>query len=152
MDFTRDGEPRHITHEIEVNLTAPVLLTEAALPELRERPRATLVFVTSGLALSPKASAPVYCATKAALRSFTRSLRWQLEGSRVRVVEVLPPIVDTAMTRGRGAHKLTPDEVARDVVRGLAQGDDELFIGRTKLLRLVMALSPRLAGASTRRM
>jgi uncharacterized oxidoreductase len=68
-----------------------------------------IVNVTSGLALAPKQSAPVYCAAKAGLRSFTKSLRYQerARAPHVRVVEVLPPLVDTDMTRGRGRGKMS---------------------------------------------
>lgn len=102
--------------------------------------------MTSALALVPKRSAPVYCATKAALRSFTRSLRCQLAGTPVRVVEVLPPLVDTAMTAGRGRGKLAPDVVARAIVRSLEGGGDEVRIGKTKWLFAAHRLSPALAG------
>ena len=58
--------------------------------------------MTSGLTLVPKQTAAMYCASKAALHSFSKALRWQLEGTAVKVFEVLPPVVDTAMTAGRG--------------------------------------------------
>lgn len=152
MNFTREAPARGIASEVAINLTAPMLLTEAVLPELLGRPRAAIVHVTSGLALSPKAGAPVYCATKSGLRTFARALRWQLEGTRVRVVEVLPPLVDTAMTRGRGRGKLSPDAVAREIVAALRTGKDEVFVGKTRLLRWLVALSPWLAGRISRRM
>lgn len=140
MDFRREGQERPIAEELLLNLTAPVRLTEAALPMLRRRPEAAVVQITSGLALSPKASAPVYCAAKAGLRSFTRALRWQLSGGGVRVVEVLPPLVDTAMTAGRGRGKISPEAAAA-----------EIFVGKAKLLRLITRLAPRLGERITRR-
>jgi short-subunit dehydrogenase involved in D-alanine esterification of teichoic acids len=152
MDFTREGEERHIASEVAVNLTAPLLLTEAVLPELRSRPEAAIVQVTSGLALSPKPGAPVYCATKAGLRAFTRALRWQLEGTSVRVLEVLPPLVDTAMTHGRGRGKVSPDFVAQAVVRALRGRQSEVLVGRSRLLWVLTMLAPWLAARITRRM
>jgi uncharacterized oxidoreductase len=74
---------------------------------LQTRPEAMIVNVTSGLAIAPSAGAPVYCATKAAMRSYTQSLRAQMKGTRVHVLEALPPLVDTAMTSGRGGRKLS---------------------------------------------
>lgn len=152
MDFTDPTQQRQIALEAAVNFTAPMLLTEAALPQLLERPSAAVVNVTSGLALSPKASSPVYCATKAGVRSFSRALRWQLEDTNVHVVEVLPPLVDTEMTEGRGRGKITPEQVAAETLRGLARGRDEVYVGKTKLLRFVRMLSEWLAGRITRRM
>ncbi|MEM6990093.1 MAG: SDR family NAD(P)-dependent oxidoreductase, partial [Myxococcota bacterium] len=125
---------------------------ESALPELIARPRAALVQVTSGLALSPKASAPVYCATKSGLRAFTRALRWQLARTNVCVLEVLPPLVDTAMTRGRGRGKMSPEDVAAEIVAALRRGDTEAYLGKSKLLRWLSWIAPHLAAAITRPM
>lgn len=152
MDFTDAQQRRAIAGEVTINLTAPMLLTEALLPQLRGRPNAAIVQVTSGLALSPKASAPVYCATKSGLRAFTRALRWQLADQGVRVVEVLPPLVDTAMTRGRGRDKLSPAAVAEAIVRGLRAERSEIHVGKSKLLRALVRLSPWLASLVTRQM
>ncbi len=152
MDFRDTEQTKTIASEVALNLTAPLLLTELALPTLLSRPEAAVVTVTSGLALSPKASAPVYCATKAGLRAFTRGLRWQLRDTNVRVVEVLPPLVDTAMTAGRGRGKLEPRHVAQDTVRALRGRAAEVWVGKSKLLRAIHGLSPRLAWRITRDM
>lgn len=151
MDFTID-EPRAIDEEVATNLLAPLVLTDAVLPELLRRPRAAIVNVTSILALSPKASAPVYSATKSALRAFSRGLRWQLEGTRVRVLEIVPPLVDTAMTRGRGRGKLSPETVARAIARGIASGSEQVYIGKARLVRVLLACAPWLLARLTRRM
>ena len=137
-----------VTRELEVNFTAPLRLTRAFLPGLIQRARtgeAAVINVTSGLALVPKPSAPVYCPTKAALRSFSKILRWQLEATGVRVIEVLPPLVDTDMTAGRGTGKITPDALADEFWRGFRRGRLELFIGKSKLLRMVDRLAPGVA-------
>lgn len=148
-DFTADpaGESIGVADEVTINLTAPIELTRAILPALRTQPGATLLFVTSGLALAPKQSSPVYCASKAGLRSFCKALRAQMQrqGWPVRVVEALPPLVDTDMTTGRGKRKLPATEAARQILDGLAAGRDEINVGATRLLRVLMRLSPRLA-------
>lgn len=147
-DYHRDAAGEAITErdEIETNLVAPLELTRALLPTLQLQSPATVVFITSGLALAPKASSPVYCATKAALRSYAKGLRAQLaSGERpVRVVEALPPIVDTDMTRGRGQRKLPAAEAARQILDGIAAGRDEVDVGATRLLRMLMRLTPAL--------
>lgn len=89
--------------EITTNLDAPIHLTQLLLPHLLARPDAAIVNVTSGLAFAPAAFAPVYSATKAALHSFTLSLRHQLRETSVRVLELVPPAVNTDLG-GPGLH------------------------------------------------
>ncbi|MGI4936327.1 MAG: SDR family NAD(P)-dependent oxidoreductase, partial [Janthinobacterium lividum] len=83
---------------------APILLTAGLLPLLRQQPQATVVTVSSGLAFVPLAATPTYCATKAAIHSFSESLREQLKGTSVDVIEIAPPYVQTGLT---GAHQAT---------------------------------------------
>jgi uncharacterized oxidoreductase len=118
--------------ELAINLDAPIHLTLLLLPQLRER-RGTIVNVTSGLALVPMATAPVYCATKAALRSFTLSLRHQLRDEGVRVVEILPPAVNTDLG-GPGLHTFGAplDHFADDVMARLASGETEIAYGASE--------------------
>jgi len=133
--------------ELGLNVEAPMLLTAGLLPLLVTQPEATIVNVTTGLALAPKRSSPVYCATKAALRSFTRSLRYQLEKTapHVRVQEVLPPLVDTRMTAGRGSGKVSAKDVASALVEAIQKGSDECYIGKSRLLKVMMRLAPSVA-------
>jgi uncharacterized oxidoreductase len=133
--------------EIQTNLTALVTLTAACLPFLRASETAAIVNVSSTLALAPKASAPVYCATKAAVRSFTQALRYQLQDSLpgIRVFEVLPPLVDTAMTHGRGNGKIAPEQVALETVRGLERDIPEILVGGARVLRTIHRLAPAVA-------
>src|SRR5262245_59940188 len=91
-----EPEPWEATHEeLAVNLEAPIHLARLFVPLLVERPRPAIVNVTSGLSFVPLAAVPVYCATKAALHSFTLSLRHQLAGTPIAVVEIVPPATDT---------------------------------------------------------
>ncbi|MGB3941402.1 MAG: SDR family NAD(P)-dependent oxidoreductase [Candidatus Manganitrophaceae bacterium] len=138
---------RDIDDEIEINLTALVKLSLLTLPLLRRESTAAVVNISSGLALVPKRSAPVYCATKAAVHFFSKALRYQMEeaASSVGVFEVLPPQVDTEMTRGRGKMKLTADQVARAVIRGIAADRHEIRIGLVKPLVWIQRLHPWLA-------
>lgn len=87
---------------IAVNLLGPMRLTAALLPSLLRRPHAAIVNVTSGLAFMPSALTPTYCATKAALHSYTESLRFQLRDTSVQVIEIIPPQVQTALQGERG--------------------------------------------------
>ncbi len=106
-----------------------------------------IVNVSSGLAVSPKTSAPVYCATKAALGSLTRTTRYRMEdgGLPIGVMHVVLPLVDTPMTTGRGTGKMTPEAVAEVIAEGISKDRKEVWIGRASILRLLTALVPTLA-------
>ncbi|OHV00802.1 SDR family oxidoreductase [Mycobacterium talmoniae] len=80
---------------VATNLLGPIRLTAALLPVLLAQPHAAIINVTSALAFVPKASTPTYCATKAALHSYTESLRFQLRDTPVQVSEIVPPRVQT---------------------------------------------------------
>lgn len=132
---------------IFLNLNAPIHLAALLTPQLKTRAAAVLVNVTSGLAIAPRAGGPVYCATKAGLRSFTKAIRHQLKGSNVTVIEALPPVVDTAMTADRSGGKMSAEACARQIVNAIERGKTEANVGQVKLLKLVHSLSPRLAEA-----
>ena len=82
---------------VATNLLGPIRLTAAFLPHLRRQPGATVLMVSSGLAFVPIAITPTYCATKAAIHSYSQSLRWQLRDSNVEVLELAPPYVQTEL-------------------------------------------------------
>jgi uncharacterized oxidoreductase len=84
---------RHIT----TNLLGPIRLTAALLPLLKKQSRATVMNVSSGLAFVPLAMTPTYCATKAAVHSWTQSLRYQLRSTNIEVIELIPPYVQTTL-------------------------------------------------------
>jgi uncharacterized oxidoreductase len=82
---------------ITTNLLGPIRLTAALLPHLQKQPHATILTVSSGLAFTPLALTPTYCATKAAIHSWSESLRYQLRSTNVEVVELAPPYVQTEL-------------------------------------------------------
>ena len=136
-----------IAQEININLTASAQLTLAFLPILTAQREAAVVNVSSGLAIVPKETCAVYCASKAALHSFSQTLRWQLENSPVRVFELMPPMVATPMSQGKGhAHlKISPDELANEFWRDFQRNHYEIMGGKTKLLYWLNRLSNTLA-------
>ena len=92
------AEPFDLTDSeaiITTNLLGPIRLTAALLPHLRQQAQATVINVSSGLAFLPLAMTPTYCATKAAIHSYSQSLRHQLRGTSVQVIELAPPAVAT---------------------------------------------------------
>ena len=86
--------------EVQVNFVAPVHLSACFAPLLMNKKEAAIINVSSALAFVPIAAMPVYCATKAAVHSFSVSLRHQLKGTSVKVFEIVPPAVDTDLERG----------------------------------------------------
>jgi uncharacterized oxidoreductase len=88
---------------VATNLLGPIRLTAALLPALLKQPNAVIMTVSSGLAFVPLALAPTYSATKAAIHSYTQSLRYQLKDSRVQVLELPPPYVQTGLQGSRQA-------------------------------------------------
>jgi uncharacterized oxidoreductase len=82
---------------VTTNLLGPIRLTAALLPQLKKQPAATIMTVTSGLAYMPLAMTPTYCATKAAMHSYSLTLRYQLKGTKVEVLELAPPYVQTEL-------------------------------------------------------
>lgn len=137
-----DSTPQDIEHELVVNFLSPVLLCRTFLPLLLQRESAAIVNVSSGLAIVPKQTASIYCASKAALHSFSKTLRWQLEGTSVKVFEVLPSVVDTAMTEGRGRAKISPDRLAEEFWRGFQRDRFEMRIGLVKLFAVLHRVAP----------
>lgn len=89
---------------ITTNLLGPLRLTAALLPHLQRQPRATVMTVSSGLAFVPLAMTPTYCPTKAAVHSWTQSLRYQLKDTVVDVIELIPPYVQTTLMDERQAN------------------------------------------------
>lgn len=134
-DFTAGGAIETLENEVAVNFTGPIHLIAEMLPSLSQLPQAVIVNVTSGLAFSPKADVPVYCATKAALHSFTLSLRHQMKGSGIKVVEMAPPIVDTGLgtgTRAAGVSArpmMSSEQFATDALSQLENHQDEVLVG-----------------------
>jgi uncharacterized oxidoreductase len=94
---SQDGGLADAEATLATNLLGPIRLTAALLPHLQTKPRATIMTVSSGLAFVPLAMTPSYCATKAAIHSYTQSLRYQLKDTSVQVLELIPPYVQTEL-------------------------------------------------------
>ena len=140
-----DFQYETISREITVNVTSICSLTYLLLPALLHQDKAAIVNINSGLALAPKTSSAIYCATKGALNIFTQSLRYQLEQTNISVQQVFLELVDTAMTKGRGANKMTAEQAAIHIIDGIKHDIPDHDIGKVKLLRLLLRLAPSMA-------
>jgi uncharacterized oxidoreductase len=148
LNLNEDRALQDVTREIEINLSGPVRMIQQFLPHLRTRPDALIVNVSSGLAFVPFPVSPVYCATKAAIHSYTQSLRIQLEGTGVAVVELAPPGVETPLFRGefaeetRGQKPMLADELAARAMAGIEAGKLEIRPGLSNVLKLMSRIAP----------
>src|SRR5437764_10602721 len=108
--------------------------------------RGTVINVSSALAFVPLPSAPIYSATKAAIHSYTQSLRFQLEETGVEVIELMPPAVRTDMTgafaEDGGISLMTPEELVKRSFAALRAGALEIRPGQAKRLALMRRLAP----------
>jgi uncharacterized oxidoreductase len=140
----RDGAIDDAETTVATNLLGPIRLTAALLPLLLKQPKATIITVSSGLAFVPMAMTPTYCATKAAIHSYTQSLRYQLRNSSVQVLELIPPYVQTELGGARQAND--PDamplkDFIAETMNLLKTSPDttEICVDRVKPLRFAEA-------------
>lgn len=129
-------------NEIDINLKAPIHLSAYFIPDLLKQKESAIINVSSGLAFVPIAAMPVYCATKAAMHSFSVSIRHQLRDTSIKVFEVIPPTVDTELDKGardeRGQEDkgIPPSEVAKATLKALEKNEYEIAIGMAQNLRM----------------
>lgn len=143
--LAEDFDPQAAELIMQTNFIAPIQLAHLALPLLRKSVQPMIVNVTSGLAYAPLPRAPIYSASKSALHFFTAAVARQKHPFPIRIVEVLPPIVDTAMAQHAKLLKMPVDVFARKTVKQLKRGRREIRIGGTTLLYWSMRLMPTLA-------
>jgi uncharacterized oxidoreductase len=129
---------------ITTNLLAPIRLTAALLPLLEAQPHATIVTVSSGLGFLPTAIAPTYCATKAAIHSYTQSLRYQLKNTNVQVIELIPAYAQTELLSALQAtdpNAMPLQDLIAEVMQMLKTSPDatEICIEKAKPLRFAEA-------------
>jgi uncharacterized oxidoreductase len=111
--------------EIEINLKTYIHLSAYFIPLFMKRNEAAIINISSGLGFVPLAITPVYCATKAAIHSFSLSLRHQLRNTPIKVFEIIPPTVNTELDKGARAQRgqenrgISPTVVAEATIDAL---------------------------------
>ena len=104
-DLHKPIDLEKLTNEVDTNFIAPIQLATLFTAHLKDKKNAAIINISSGLAFVPLAFMPVYCATKAAIHSFTMSLRYQLKDTGIKVFEIAPPAVDTELGHDRREDK-----------------------------------------------
>lgn len=149
LNFNQDRALDDVTREIDINLSGPIRMVQQFLPHLKTRKRALIVNVSSGLAFIPLSISPVYCATKAAVHSFTQSLRAQLASSGISVVELAPPGVETPLFRGEFAEEMRGQKgmdvavLVRRAIAGIEADRLEIRPGLSNVLKLMSRIAPQ---------
>lgn len=140
LEDAKDGTTDVAEATITTNLLGPIRLNAALVGHLLDQPRAAILTVSSGLAFLPRASTPTYSATKAAIHSYTESLRHQLKGTPVQVIEIVPPYVQTELMGAQQAkdpHAMPlKDYLAETMaILGTEKNVKEVLVERVKALR-----------------
>jgi uncharacterized oxidoreductase len=133
------------TAEMLTNYLAVIRLTEKLLPLLGKQPEAAIVNVTSIVSFAPNAFVSTYSASKAALHSYTQSLRHTLAATtKIKVFELLPPLVNTEFSKDIGGDNgIPPQVVAEQLLEGLTTGQTEIHVGDTAHVYKVFLSSPQ---------
>ena len=135
--------------EIEINYNSPIRMLHYFLPQLKNSKNAVLVNVSSGLAYVPFAQAPTYSGTKSALHFWTKSIRLHLKLHNIKVVELLPPVVDTPLAHGADIAEndnlkpMSPEKLADIFWKDYIKGKEEITPGISKQLKLMSRLAPK---------
>jgi len=135
VDFTRGSKDLgKAEEEIAVNLAAPIQLSALMIPHLRRQKQSAIINISSGLAFTPLADVPVYSATKAAIHSLSLSMRHQLRNTPIRVFEIAPPMVTTALSGQRPRPEdaelyMTAEEVAQGITRAFERNIYGVVLG-----------------------
>lgn len=147
MGMTDERHYADATYEMDINYLGVIRLNNLFMDMLKSRPEAAIINTTSVLSYVPAILAPTYSATKAALRFYTESLRKHLEilGSRVKVFELLPPLVETEMTAALNEKKITTEVLINALVSAIAKNQFTVRVGNTKLLYTMSRFFPKFA-------
>lgn len=135
--------------EIEINYNSPIRVLHYFLPLLKKSNNAVLVNVSSGLAYVPFAQAPVYSGTKSALHFWTKSIREHLKPLNIKVLELLPPVVDTPLAHGANIAEddnlkpMPPEKLAEIFWKDYIKGKEEITPGISKALKIMSRLAPK---------
>lgn len=129
--------------EMLTNYLSIIRLNQKLLPVLKQQSEAAIVNVSSIVVYVPGILLPTYAASKAALHSYSTSLRLALADGNIKVFELMPPLVDTEFSKEIGGHRgIKPDVVAEEFIKGLAADEFEIRVGDTAAIYELFLKSP----------
>jgi uncharacterized oxidoreductase len=138
-----------ITREIESNLNGSIRMVMQFLPHLKMQKRSAIVNVSTGLAFVPLAISPIYCAAKAAIHSFTQSLRIQLKNTNIAVFELAPPLTETPLFKDdfsaedfEGVKAMDVKTLVRHAINGIEKDHLEIRPGLSNMLKIMNRVAP----------
>lgn len=140
----------NVTREVETNLMGPIRMVQEFMPQLKKQKSAAILNVTSGIALIPFPLSPVYGATKAGLRSYTKSLRVQLKNTSIKVFELIAPAAKTPLNDKfldepgfDPKMMMAPNKVVDAALNGLRKDKFEVYPGAAQIMKIVSRLAPK---------
>ncbi len=146
---TFGSDLQDITREVEINLNGSIRMVMQFLPHLKMQKRAAIVNVSTGLAFVPLPISPVYCATKAAIHSFTLSLRIQLKNTNISVFELAPPLTETPLFKDdfsaedfEGVKVMDVKTLAEEAIDGIEKDHVEIRPGLSNMLKIMNRVAP----------
>ena len=140
VNLTEPVDLDRLHAELEVNFVAPVHIASLFTPHLAKAKEAAIINISSGLAFAPLAFMPIYCASKAAIHSYSLSLRRQLRNTPIKVFEIVPPSVDTELGHERRTNKsqthggISVKEFVDEAIESLRKDELESAVGQAKSL------------------
>jgi len=134
-------------YEMNVNYFGIIRLNNLFLEMLKSKAESAIIITTSLLSIVPGIEEPTYSASKVALGFYTKLLRKDLEilDSTVKVFELLPPLVATAMTANRNDKKISAQELVKALVSGIKKNQLTIRVGDSKIVYLMSRFFPKLA-------
>lgn len=151
IDLQQEIDLLTLTQEIDTNLNGVIRMCTQFLPHLKKQKTAAILNVSSAIAFAPIVSTPVYCATKAALHSFTQSLRVQLRNTNIKVFELAPPVIETPLINAFDANEQKSMEImnvtklVKIAIEGIKCDKEEIRPGQSNILKIVSRISPNAA-------
>ena len=151
IDLQKELEYETLTEEITTNLNGAIFMSTQFLPLLKKQKRASIINITSALGFVPLASSPIYCATKAALQSFTKSLRIQLKNTNVSVFDIAPSVTKTKMIdeftkeEQKNMKIMTTEVLVESVLKEINKGTQNIGVGETNALKMINRIFPSFA-------
>lgn len=151
IDLQKELDYKSLTEEITINLNAPIYMSTKFLPLLKKQKNASIINITSALGFVPMSIFPVYCASKAALQSFNKSLRIQLRNTNISVFDIAPSMTRTALVdlfskdEQKNIKIITTSEAVTNSLKEIFKGNKEIGIGQGNALKFLSRFLPNFA-------